>query len=64
MTPGKKISPTLLDGDRKPVIEADQFQREWDFVKTTLTTIQTQLTTMQEANPLLEGLTLQEDQAQ
>jgi CPA1 family monovalent cation:H+ antiporter len=60
----QKILTYLLDGDRKPVIEADQFQRELDFVKTTLTTIQTQLATMREANPLLEGLILKQHQAQ
>ncbi|RZM74911.1 sodium:proton antiporter [Leptolyngbya iicbica LK] len=60
----QKILTYLLDGDRKPVIAADKFQQELAFVKTTLTETQNQLAAMREAHPLLEGLILQQHQAQ
>ncbi len=60
----QKILSYLLDGDRKPTIEADKFQHELDFVKTTLAETQQKLATMREAHPTLEPLILQQHQAQ
>lgn len=60
----QKILTYLLDSDRKPTIAADQFQKELDFVKTSLASTKAELATMRVDHPTLEPLILQQHQAQ
>jgi CPA1 family monovalent cation:H+ antiporter len=60
----QKMLNFLLDGDRKPIIAADQFQAELEFVKTRLEQTKQDLATLRTEHPSLEALVLQQHREQ
>lgn len=60
----QKILEYLLDSDRKPALQPDQYQRQLDCVKTSLVQTQQELADLRQAHPTLENLILQQHQDQ
>jgi len=60
----QKMMNYLLDSDRKPIIAADQFQKELEFVKTQLEQTQQDLNALRTDHPSLEALVLQQHREQ
>lgn len=60
----QQILQHLLDSDRKPVIAAEQFHRELEFVKGNLEKTKQDLADLREAHPNLEDLILQQHREQ
>ena len=60
----QQILQHLLDGDRKPIIEAERFQRELEFVETNLDQTKQELADLRETHPMLEDLILQQHREQ
>jgi CPA1 family monovalent cation:H+ antiporter len=56
----QKMMNYLQDSDRKPIIAADQFQQELEFVKTQLEQTKQDLNALRTDHPSLEALVLQQ----